>query len=267
MISCFIESTSENEEEGENFDDYLYRKTKEFNEKTQRNPNDIQLWKEFVKLQDELLQLGKKQTPAGVIEKKISIYRKALDQNPDSIELLVGMLQEGAILWDSEKTLSMWRKVMKDHKHQPEMWKEYIGFLQTSFSSFSVSSMREIYAEALQTLHSILRQSLTKNEMSTIHSLELSLLDIFFLSCLFEKQAGYIEKSIACFQGLIELNFFCPQDMVSIYQQLKSFEAFWDSEAPRIGDQVNNNSTLLILLTNFSKGLRWLVKLVKRQSK
>lgn len=218
--------------------DIVLTKTKEFNEKLQENPNDIELWKNFINYQDQLLNLGKKYSKAGVIEKKLSIYRKALESNPNSTELLLGMLQEGSILWDSEKTLSMWKRVMKENEHNPDLWKEYILYLQTSFSSFSVSSMRQTYIDAIQTLHSIVRQMFLSKNATNVRSLELSLLDIFVISCNFEKQSGHIERAIGYYQALLEFNFFFPVNVFSFKEHLKLFETFWDSESPRIGDQV-----------------------------
>jgi hypothetical protein len=48
-----------------------------------------------------------------------------------------------------------------------------------------------------------------------------------------------VERSVACFQALIEFNLFCPAEYLkySLSQKLKKFEVFWDSEMPRFGDE------------------------------
>lgn len=55
------------------------------------------------------------------------------------------MLKEASELWDEEKLIEVWKKTIKKYSHNPIMWIEYINFMQTAFSSFTVSSIREIY--------------------------------------------------------------------------------------------------------------------------
>jgi hypothetical protein len=37
---------------------------------------------------------------------------------------------------------------------------------------------------------------------------------------------------------MLELNFFCPSHLTEYNTKLKFLEAFWDSEAPRLGEEV-----------------------------
>lgn len=230
-----IQATNDEKRE-ESYEEYLLRKNKEFNEQTQEEPYNIDLWIDFIFFQDEYLTIGKKQTKLGIIEKKISIYEKALSLNPNSERLLLGLLSEAQQIWDSEKVANKWEKTIKEHSQNPKMWKEYILYLQTTFSSFSVSSMRSTYARAIQTLQQVVVNSIGRDGQD-VYDLELSLLDIFVISCTFEKQAGFMEKAIALFQALIEFNFFCDPKIVEFRSQLQKFEEFWDSETPRIGDE------------------------------
>jgi hypothetical protein len=46
-----------------------------------------------------------------------------------------------------------------------------------------------------------------------------------------------MEKAIASFQAMLEFNCFCPKELLDETSQLKRFETFWESEAPRIGDE------------------------------
>lgn len=61
-------------------------------------------------------------------------------------------------------------------------------------------------------------------------------LDLFTQQCYFLRQAGHMEKAVACFQALIEFTCFCPEDLarsVSLEALLAFFETFWDSNIPR----------------------------------
>ena len=56
------------------------------------------------------------------------------------------------------------------------------------------------------------------------------------------RESGYNELSIACFQGLIELNLFRPETPPPTSEfarndELDRFEEFWDSECPRFGEE------------------------------
>jgi hypothetical protein len=74
-------------------------------------------------------------------------------------------------------------------------------------------------------------------EGARIRELEMRLLDIFVQLCTFEKQAGYMERGVAYFQALLEFNFFCPPNIIDYSGQMRSFANFWESEAPRVGDE------------------------------
>lgn len=73
-------------------DDYFYTKTKDYNIRTRDNPKDVALWMEFIRFQDEFPSSSE----APITEKKLSIYRKALQENPESNELLLGYLSTSA---------------------------------------------------------------------------------------------------------------------------------------------------------------------------
>lgn len=91
----------ESDSEGETYEDYLYQKTKDFNEQS-RDPSkmkDVKFWASFIEFQDQSGDYSKAR-PAAVLEKKLSIYEKALDNIPKSEALLVGYLQTAEKLYE-----------------------------------------------------------------------------------------------------------------------------------------------------------------------
>jgi hypothetical protein len=66
-------------------DDYITRRTRELNQQTRERPHDVKKWLEFVAFQDEMVDLGKKQSRTQLVDKKLSILERALDDNPDSV--------------------------------------------------------------------------------------------------------------------------------------------------------------------------------------
>lgn len=140
----------------------------------------------------------------------------------------------------------MWEEAL-DKITEVALWKEYISFRLSSFSNFSVTAMREVFTSAIQALRcqSVSGESRTSCPNPLLIGLfidpgikEEAMLSFFLQAASFEKKAGYTEKSVALFQALLEFNCFCPPQLTTHTAQVKKFELFWDSEAPRLGERV-----------------------------
>ena len=71
----------------------VMRITKEFNKKINENPKNIDLWVEFINIQDKFsLSIGSLKNKTAVIDRKISILEKALNLNPFNEKLGVLIL-------------------------------------------------------------------------------------------------------------------------------------------------------------------------------
>jgi len=98
---------------------------------------------------------------------------------------------------------------------------------------------------------------------SDTHSLmEERMLAILIRAVHSEKQAGYSERALAILQALVEYNLYTPRSLIKTDTNLKSsgtrgkpapqpitteaklafFQAFWDSEKPRFGENVCEDS-------------------------
>eukprot|EP01080_Neovahlkampfia_damariscottae_P010072 gene10072-2493_t len=216
--------------EGESFEEYIFRKTKEFNTSIQKEPKNIETWLNFVKFQDEYLKLQKRKNYTTISEKKILIYEAALKENPNSVPLLVGHLKESREILPHQLLESGWRKALSRVPESEELWREYFLFKKSIFSEFNCTNMRNIYGKCFATLY----RSKTEKNSNTI---EKTMLSILYDYCIFEKESGYTEKSIAIMQAMIELNLFNPFSFASWSQQLSSFRDYWQQEAPRIGEK------------------------------
>lgn len=240
FISLDLDNNSVNntEIEEESFEDYIMKKTHLFNEETQKNPNNIDIWLSFISFQDEIynsrgISISKK----AIIEKKMAIYLSALQKNPDSEKLLIGYLQCCNELWDMEKLLSLWENVMSAKKNSPTMWEHYISFRLTHFTSFSVSEIRKLFNRALKEMYILQKISINRGDLESSIKAETSIVEFFRRLCLFEAQSGYMERAVALYQAIIEFNCEYPSNVEEFDSRLKVFEAFWDSEAPRIGEE------------------------------
>jgi hypothetical protein len=55
-------------------------------------------------------------------------------------------------LFRTEKVLKLWQKTVFDHPDSPALWKAYLTFFQSNFSSFNMSSLRTLYGQAIKIL-------------------------------------------------------------------------------------------------------------------
>lgn len=221
----------------------LSKLTSEYNSSLLKDPHNVQLWLEFIALQDQLdgwrqvddEKVGK--VMRAILERKVAIFERALESNPTSVELLTGYMELVRELWETEKIVRKWKDIVFHQPNKTQLWLGYINFCQTSFSSFTVSSQLSLYRKCITTLVSILSGSLQSHcpEQDT----QDQLLNIFFLYCQFLEQTGHSEKAVACYQALIEFNLCCPQELLHEPSRIKLefFETFWDSGCPRFGEQ------------------------------
>lgn len=86
------------------------------------------------------------------VDKKISVLEKALEEHPDSEDLLLLYLQTCKQRLDASVLVTKWEQVVRRHPGSARIWKEYIRFQRAQFSQFSVSAMRKVYLQALDAL-------------------------------------------------------------------------------------------------------------------
>jgi tetratricopeptide (TPR) repeat protein len=213
------------EDEGESFNDVIRRRTIDFNRRLDAEPENVTLWLDFIRFQDEAaagLDSSRTTNAASVNQVKLSIFEKALEENPSSEELVHAYLQCGAETWDTLKLLREWDRVLKDHPDSIKLWADYINLRQTNFSSFTYTQCVQVFEDALSTLAS--RRGPDVEELMVY---------ILLRACLFMKQAGYPEKAFAILQAAVEYNLFAKNTA----NKEDAFVEFWDSEVPRFGEE------------------------------
>ncbi|XP_013400214.1 protein NRDE2 homolog [Lingula anatina] len=231
----------------ETHEQYIQRRTAEYNKHTRENPGDIKMWLEFVNFQDETVSKDqelfkpsehekRKRRELFVLEKKISIIEKALKTNPASLELKMKQLELSGLIWEADKLHSDWENLVFLHPNNPQLWQKYLTFIQSRFSTYSTSKTLSAFHKALQVLNGFVIGSTKSHPL--LPSTEEHMIGLFNEMCTFLKQAGQMEKAIASFQALIEFNLCCPESLMALPQKdrLDVFEAFWDSGMPRFGE-------------------------------
>ena len=250
----------------------IHIKTKEFNSKLRQNPDSVQLWLDYVAFQDTALcntdfstepekeenshaTLSKKTVKArnvllqkkAIIEKKLSILKTASEKNPNSIVLAVERLKLSKELYDNATLDRQWKELIFLHPGNIEVWKYYLSFNASHFTTFSVNKLSKSYKNYFLKLKQMHGQGSTfinesfKKSSGYINSSEIEdeMVKLIIRIANHWTRAGYMEKTIALFQALLELNLYSPDfpGSYSLEDRLATFEPFWESGSPRIGDR------------------------------
>eukprot|EP00041_Stephanoeca_diplocostata_P034972 m.1215446 g.1215446 ORF g.1215446 m.1215446 type:complete len:1279 (+) comp24610_c1_seq2:71-3907(+) len=229
----------EGTDEGESHDGFVLRRTAAFNRALADNPADTSTWLAFVAFQDDALcPPGTRRNDALINEKKISIFERAIKERPHDEVLIAKYLDLCRQKHDLSEVESKWKRMIFTHASSPLLWTEYLAFFTSELSRFQVSKAQAQFHKALETLSAIKIGSFASHKMDKLTAEQL-MVDIATSSCYFQRDSGYGEKALACFQALLEYTVFLPALLHKDGHQKKlqsTFENFWESETPRFGD-------------------------------
>uniref|UniRef100_A0A087Y5I1 NRDE-2, necessary for RNA interference, domain containing n=1 Tax=Poecilia formosa TaxID=48698 RepID=A0A087Y5I1_POEFO len=237
--------------ETEEKSEYVAGRTEEFNRRLREQPADTQLWIEFIRYQDELsaaafggdeeqqgsdLAERRKSSYRAILEKKLSIADRAVETNPTCVALQLERLRICQDLWEPSTLAKEWKKLVFLHPNSAPLWRKYLLFTQSYFSSFSVTKVNSAYGKCLSTLSAVRDGSMVSHP--ALPGIEEDMLDIFTQQCHFLRQSGHCEKAISLFQAMIDFSYFKPDSVkkLSTKQQVDFFETFWDSGEARVGE-------------------------------
>ncbi|CAG8688736.1 21252_t:CDS:10, partial [Cetraspora pellucida] len=202
------------------------------------NQKDVNLWLEFIAFQDKSLHFGKSKkadasiTRSSINEVKISIFEKALETNPNDTTLLIAYMKCCQEHWDITKVLTKWDQILKENSRNISLWMKYLDFRQTNLVSFTVSQCIQVFEDCLHLLRKEVVVCVEKLKIEQI------MIHIFQRACFFMLQSGYTERAYSCWQAMIELTFFAPEEIQQkdFYDRVVAFENFWEAEWPRFGE-------------------------------
>ncbi|KAL8960876.1 MAG: hypothetical protein Q9183_005392 [Haloplaca sp. 2 TL-2023] len=220
-----------------------------------QNPTDWRTWIALAELQDEVdgvldtvnqhaLTNAERRSNAEVT---LSIYQKALKNvaDPKGRErLYLGMMSKASVVWERAKLSAQWKTIQNEHPFSLPLWKSYLDFHQSTLHSFRLEDVRKRFQDGLDSLQKARdRQSLSQTQISDIYVVQIYF--VLRLSLLL-RQGGYSEVGLAIWQALLEFEYNRPshlshmkpdeRDQSRHSESVLEFEAFWDSEVPRIGE-------------------------------
>lgn len=247
-----LEYSSSGEDAGIDADDPMRKKSVELSRAVKENPKDIDAWLQLISHQDVLLGaakgLGREASKAEIhsyADIKISMYESALEQAefPTHRErLLLGMLLEGARIWPATKLERRWDEVMKQQQDSFALWRARLDLRLSNVSTFQFQEVKDAYIARLrqepkQALHPASPDAGVPytTSPSAIHEQRIY---VFLRLTRFLFDSGYRELAVAAWQAALELNLYRPAALreASTQDIFASFRGFWESEAPRIGE-------------------------------
>ncbi|KAI8459216.1 NRDE-2, necessary for RNA interference-domain-containing protein [Phakopsora pachyrhizi] len=234
---------------GESLLESLNRKKSELERKIRKEPSDIETWLELVSLQDEMKELGLvglraraveldqedvRRHAQGTSDVKLSYLKQALVTNPENEALLLAYMRAFCDQPDVDPAKE-WRRILELHPKITGLWIAFVDWKQSDAATMNVNQMVEVYEELISRLAE--RAEDTHISGRERNEFEQNLIYLFHRCAVMLRQAGYSEKAMAAFQAIIEINFMGSVDMPnSINEIIEDFEAFWDSEVPRVGE-------------------------------
>ena len=199
---------------------FFLQRSRALNSLLSANPKDVKVWLELVNVQEKSIS-GRK-GHSQIVEKQLCILDRALS--------LVG----GGVV-ESELELLL-RKVVELGRDNMEVsiWKHYSAYAQINtywkyaiylencrFDTFSMTKLRESFANAFKMLGSDQEMDCLRVKLVG----ELAKYELMVLS----KQAGYSEVSTGLLQALLM--------RVFLYDSSQELREIWDSEGVRIGEE------------------------------
>jgi hypothetical protein len=95
-------------------EELVYKKNSEYYEKLRgEEANNIELWLKFINHQDAFYEIQKRKNINLIIEKKLSIYEKAIKLNPYSIDLILNYLKDAEEIKDYSYLNTIWKNLLK----------------------------------------------------------------------------------------------------------------------------------------------------------
>ncbi|MCJ1402120.1 hypothetical protein MMC11_005339 [Xylographa trunciseda] len=214
-------------------------------------PGNGDAWLDLIDYQGQtFVDHSLKQRPSAAesistVDIKLSMYERALTvvKDPEYTErLIIGMMQEATKVWDVKKIANKWQNILQKNPNYVSLWTKYLDFQQTNSTNFRFDELKEAYTKCL----SILRKAVLQADGDVARHQDLTTIQIYLLLrmtvCL--REAGFSEQSVAIWQVTFEFNLYKPPgsgDMenspLSSEELETSFEDFWESEVPRIGEE------------------------------
>ncbi|KAF2274765.1 DUF1740-domain-containing protein [Westerdykella ornata] len=207
-------------------------------QRTRNQPNDLQAWLDLVDHQETMMKLGRESSDLSTTDRRslaevrISTYEEAIQRignvTEDLVVLHLGLMSEASKAWDASRLEKKWAEILNRFPANPDIWIRYLDFQQTHFGGFKHDNCRDTFHQCLKAL----RHSSADVAPEVYLHVLVRLTDMI-------RSSGYQELARAIWQALLEFHLLSPDVAKSGDRSsaVSSFEEFWESEIPRIGEE------------------------------
>lgn len=252
-------AAEEQELSGESKEQSVARRTRAANEALRANPGNVALWLEFIHFQEEAVTVVHRAnrsriSDTAVAERKLAVLEKALHANPNSLPLrleqISAAISAGA---GAEATDRLFRRSLVKCHQNPALWTIYARTLAGTFPLYTAPDYREVIEAALHAMKQEREKSASGAQTAVTAAQvakpwNIAMVELAWISSLGELLAGYSERSVGLLQALVEFNIIAPTDAT-----VADFEAFWDSDFPRIGEDTPGEAGMSVYLQMIRK--------------
>ncbi|CAD6456447.1 172c38b2-e7cc-4812-acfc-69185e554c38-CDS [Sclerotinia trifoliorum] len=228
----------------------IKQKNMELSRRIEQAPGDVEAWLALIAHQDTLLKAedGHRRITNAEIRStadiKIHMYEKALENIqylPARERLLLGLMAEGSKIWEIKVQAERWEQIAKDNIDSLVLWKRYLDFRESNFSTFRYEEVRGLFIDRIRSLKISISVA---SRWTSVGSLYEQLLYVVLRATLFIRESGFTELAVATWQAILEMNFQGPESIHAEYETsalagnkiLELFGEFWEAEVPRIGE-------------------------------
>ena len=209
--------------------------------KVEAERHDIAAWRALIELQEvisypglKLSELTRSQRLA-LADVRLALYKEAFTIVPREIHgyesLLLGYMTELSLCCEPERLSQKWLELLRDNLGSVDLWARYLDLIQTNHVDFSYERRKKRFLDAFGMLRDDSGGPLEKQD-----AVKRSRVYVLLRFAVFVKQAGYDEVAYSIWQAAFELQYFRPGELDRSAAK-DEFEAFWDSDVPRIGEE------------------------------
>ncbi|KAK9318800.1 NRDE-2, necessary for RNA interference-domain-containing protein [Lipomyces orientalis] len=162
-------------------------------------------------------------------EVSFSVYQKAVDANPGETSLTLKYMDLYENLSGKYQAAKKWLELISKYPKNLEFW---IGWMEFNIRDSSTFEYQSVLAKLIDVIARIAGAAEKESEV------EKHLVYVMVRACRFMYESGYTEHAIAVIQGLVEINYLCPDASADPSVRVQWLRTFWAKETPRIGEIV-----------------------------
>lgn len=219
----------------------------ELNRQVRANPEDASSWFELIALQEALFresrdnptQLMTVDERKALAELKLSLYEEALGHVTELKQkerLAEGMLRDGPQVWNDELLKKRLSKLTDGYQNSFTLWRARLDTMLKG-SDCSYEELKLFLTDKLSRLSGELSEACRDGADEQVVAFTSQLIYVFLRLTRFLFDVGYTELAVAAWQAVLEMTFCRPTSAPETREEAVAlFGEFWESEAPRIGE-------------------------------